>query len=96
MGPIREITADMWPEAVVLPTISTGATDSTFFRSAGIPVYGVSGVFSLDGDNRIHGRDERLLIRSFYEGLEFMYRLTRRVAVAEDQPSGATPLEEHL
>ena len=87
MDPIREITTSMWPGAVVLPTMSTGATDSTFFRNAGVPVYGVSGIFTEFGDNRIHGRDERLLKRSFYEGLEFLYRLTRSVAVSKDLPA---------
>jgi acetylornithine deacetylase/succinyl-diaminopimelate desuccinylase-like protein len=86
MDPIREITTSMWPGALVLPTMSTGATDSTFFRNAGVPVYGVSGIFTEFGDNRIHGRDERLPKRSFYEGLEFLYRLTRAVAVSKDLP----------
>ena len=87
MGPIREITTSMWPGAIVLPTMSTGATDSTFFRNAGVPVYGVSGIFTEFGDNRIHGRDERLLKRSFYEGLEFLYRLTRSVVVSKEPPA---------
>ncbi len=86
MDPIREITTSMWPGALVLPTMSTGATDSTFFRNAGVPVYGVSGIFTEFGDNRTHGRDERLPKRSFYEGLEFLYRLTRAVAVSKDLP----------
>jgi len=92
MDPIREITESMWPGARVLPTMSTGATDSTFFRNAGVPVYGVSGVFTEFGDNRIHGRDERMLKRSFYEGLEFLYRLTRSVAVSKDLPATPTTL----
>lgn len=83
MGPMREITEAMWPGVAVLPTMSTGATDSTFFRSAGIPVYGVSGIFTDMDDNRRHGRDERILVRSFYEGLEFMERLVRAVAVKQ-------------
>lgn len=92
MSPIREITQSMWPDAVVLPVMSTGATDSTFFRSAGVPVYGVSGIFTDESDNRTHGKDERMLVQSFYEGLEFMYRLTRRIVVSEDQQRSATEL----
>ena len=61
--------------------MSTGATDSLYLRNAGIPVYGVSGVFADIDDNRAHGRDERVLVESFYEGLEFLYRLTRALAV---------------
>ncbi|MBL6690922.1 MAG: M20/M25/M40 family metallo-hydrolase [Pseudomonadales bacterium] len=84
MIPIREITEDMWPGVIVMPTMSTGATDSTFFRSAGIPVYGVSGIFTDMDDNRRHGRDERIRVTSFYEGLEFLDRLTRAVAVRSE------------
>ena len=93
MGPIRSITNDMWPGAVVLPVMSTGATDGLFFRNAGIPVYGVNGIFVGGGDYRAHGRDERILERSFYEGLEFLYRLTRAVAVSEDNPEPGTSLQ---
>ena len=82
----EEITEELWPGATVLPVMSTGATDSTFFRSAGIPVYGVSGIFTDERDNRRHGRDERMLISSFYEGLEFLYRLTSKIAVLQDEP----------
>ena len=60
--------------------MSTGATDSLYLRNVGIPVYGVSGIFADIDDNRAHGRDERLLVESFYEGLEFLYRLTRELA----------------
>ncbi len=77
MAPIMEITAAMWPGVVVLPTMSTGATDGLFFRNAGIPVYGVSGVFGDIDDVRAHGRDERIAKQSFFEGLEFLNRLTR-------------------
>ena len=80
MDPIRAVTEAMWPGAMVMPTMSTGATDALFFRNAGIPVYGVSGVFADISDNRAHGRDERILKRSLYEGLEFLYRLTVAVA----------------
>jgi acetylornithine deacetylase/succinyl-diaminopimelate desuccinylase-like protein len=92
MGPIKSITESMWPNAVVLPTMSTGATDALFFRNAGIPVYGVSGIFADISDNRAHGRDERILKQSLYEGLEFLYRLTNAVAVSSDSPTPATTL----
>ena len=77
MAPIQEITAAMWPGVGVIPTMSTGATDGLYFRNAGIPVYGVSGLFGDIDDIRAHGRDERMLVRSFYDGLEFLDRLVR-------------------
>jgi acetylornithine deacetylase/succinyl-diaminopimelate desuccinylase-like protein len=60
--------------------MSTGATDGLFLRNASIPVYGVSGLFGEINDNRAHGQDERILVKSFFEGQEFLYRLTTRLA----------------
>jgi acetylornithine deacetylase/succinyl-diaminopimelate desuccinylase-like protein len=77
MGPIERITNDMWPGIPVVPVMSTGATDGLYLRNAGIPVYGVSGLFSDVDDSRTHGKDERLAVRSFYEGREFLYRLVK-------------------
>jgi acetylornithine deacetylase/succinyl-diaminopimelate desuccinylase-like protein len=84
VGPIERITDDLWPGVPVIPTMSTGATDSLYLRNVGIPVYGVSGIFSDIDDNRAHGRDERIPVESFYEGLEFLYRLTRDLSVVSD------------
>lgn len=80
LGPIERITQELWPGVPVLPTMSTGATDGLFLRNAGIPVYGVSGLFGEIDDNRAHGQNERILIRSFFEGQEFLYRLTKALA----------------
>ena len=77
MDPIQRITDTMWPGTPVVPIMSTGATDGLFFRNAGIPVYGVAGVFSDIDDVRAHGRDERIAVKAFFEGLEFQERLVR-------------------
>lgn len=77
-----ELTRRMWGDIPVIPTMSTGATDGRFLRAAGIPTYGVSGIFSTPGEGNAHGRDEKLRVRSFYEGLEFLDQLVRRLAGA--------------
>ena len=92
MTPIREITESMWPGVVVVPAMSTGATDGLFFRNAGIPVYGVSGIFGDAKDSRAHGRDERLLKRSLYEGAAFLDQLTRRLTSPVDAAKAGTRL----
>src|SRR5919201_1005559 len=74
---VESVTAVMWPGVPVIPTMSTGATDSRFLRTAGIAAYGTSGMFGDIDDIRAHGRDERLLVRSLYEGQEYLYRLTK-------------------
>jgi acetylornithine deacetylase/succinyl-diaminopimelate desuccinylase-like protein len=70
----------MWPGVTVLPVMSTGATDGLYLRREGIPVYGVSGIFGDVDDNRAHGQDERIGVRQFYEGQEFLYRLVKALA----------------
>ena len=45
MNPIETITAQMWPGVPVIPTMGVSTTDSRHFREAGIPMYGVSGLF---------------------------------------------------
>jgi acetylornithine deacetylase/succinyl-diaminopimelate desuccinylase-like protein len=64
----------------VIPVMSTGATDGRFLRAAGIPTYGVSGLFGDPGDVRAHGRDERMLVKSYFEGQEFLHRLVHQLA----------------
>ena len=77
LGPIERITEQMWPGVRVLPVMSTGATDGLYLRREGIPVYGVSGLFGDMDDVRAHGQDERISIRAFHEGQEFLHRLVK-------------------
>ena len=73
-------TQEIFPGIPVVPTMSTGATDGMYFRSAGIPVYGISGLFY--SNPNAHGMNEKIETESFYQGLEFMYRLVRRLTAA--------------
>ncbi len=86
MGPIEQITKEMWGDIPVIPTMMTGATDAIPWRQLGIPAYGVSGVMIDPGDLRAHGRDERILVKSFYDGQTFMYRLTKALSSARVVP----------
>lgn len=85
LGPIEEITEAMWPGVPVLPMMSTGATDGLYLRNAGIPVYGVSGLFHEIEDNRAHGQNERVRSDVFFEGQEFLYRLTKALSQSDTQ-----------
>jgi acetylornithine deacetylase/succinyl-diaminopimelate desuccinylase-like protein len=80
MDNLERLTAEMWPGVVVTPNMSTGATDGKYLRAAGIPVYGVSGTFGDVDDVRAHGRDERLGVKEFYDGVEFMYRFMKALS----------------
>jgi len=77
MAAVKRHTDELWPGAVVLPVMSTGATDGVYLRNAGIPTYGVEAVFSDPNDVRAHGRDERIGTKAFYDAREFLYRLVK-------------------
>ena len=77
---MNRVTDTMWPGVTVIPFMSTGATDGRSLRAAGIPAYGVQGFFGDPTDNRAHGRDERMMVRSFYEGETFLYELVKDLA----------------
>lgn len=85
LGAIEAVTEELWPGVPVVPTMSTGATDGLFLRNAGIPVYGVSGLFSDIDDIRAHGQNERILIQSYFEGQEFLYRLVTRLSRSDEE-----------
>jgi acetylornithine deacetylase/succinyl-diaminopimelate desuccinylase-like protein len=69
----------VWGNVPIVPIMETGATDGLFLRNAGVPVYGFSGLFIATNDVRAHGKDERILITSFDNGLDFTYDLLRRI-----------------
>jgi acetylornithine deacetylase/succinyl-diaminopimelate desuccinylase-like protein len=75
--PVEKIVAGMWPGVPVIPTISTGATDGRFLNAAGIPTYGISGVFVDPDGNGVHGLDERVRVRSLMDARTFLYRLIK-------------------
>lgn len=94
MGPIERLTSELWPGTPVIPVMGTGATDGLFFRQAGIPVYGVSGLFTDIDDNREHGRDERLGVKEFYDGQEFLYRLVKELSAGASSSAATAPRAE--
>jgi acetylornithine deacetylase/succinyl-diaminopimelate desuccinylase-like protein len=80
MQPIAAVTNEFWPGTPVLPLMSAGASDGLYLRNAGIPTYGVSGLFGELSDARAHGKDERVRIDSFYDSAQFLYVLVKRLA----------------
>jgi acetylornithine deacetylase/succinyl-diaminopimelate desuccinylase-like protein len=79
-GAIEKLAAKFWPGAPMLPIMSAGATDGRFLRNAGIPTYGHSGLAGDMFDNRSHGQDERVAVKSFFDGLEYQYQLVKLLA----------------
>ena len=74
LKPLERVTAQMWPGIPVIPDMETGASDSVYTIAAGIPTYGVNGVAIDQDDVRAHGKDERVRIGAYYDGVDFCYR----------------------
>jgi acetylornithine deacetylase/succinyl-diaminopimelate desuccinylase-like protein len=80
MGPVEEVSAQMWPGVPVVPTLLVATTDGRYLNNAGIPTYGLSGMFRDPDGGGVHGLNERIRVRSLYEGHEFLYRVVKRYA----------------
>jgi acetylornithine deacetylase/succinyl-diaminopimelate desuccinylase-like protein len=74
MDSLRKVAAKLWPGAPVIPTMVTGSSDSIYTMYAGIPSYGINGIAIDRDDVRMHGKDERVKVDSYYTGVEFYYR----------------------
>ena len=80
LGPIEKLTEQMWPGVPVIPAMSTGATDGRFLTPAGIPTYGVSGIFADSNTTNAHGLNERVGVKQLMEGRMFLYQLVKMYA----------------
>ncbi|NEX91637.1 M20/M25/M40 family metallo-hydrolase [Caulobacter sp. 17J65-9] len=83
MKPLEREAAKLWPNVPIVPIMQTGATDGKYLIAAGIPTYGVEGLFtSSDGDG-IHGLNERVRVKSLYDARDFLYALVKDYAVSK-------------
>ena len=73
----------MWPGATVIPDMETGASDSKYTTAAGIPSYGVNGVGIDQDDIRAHGKDERVRVASYFDGVDFYYRFLKAMTAGK-------------
>jgi acetylornithine deacetylase/succinyl-diaminopimelate desuccinylase-like protein len=80
LKPIQDVAHELWPGVPVIPTLEPGASDAQFMNPAGIPTYGVTGLFMDPDGGRMHGLNERVHVQSVYEGRTFLYRLVKRYA----------------
>ena len=87
MGPIEKEAARLWPGVPVVTILLTGATDGVHTNAAGIPTYGVSGIFGNSDGDGIHGLNERVRVKSLYDGRDFLFALIKDYAMARDAPA---------
>lgn len=83
MGRIGGVVHSMWPGVAIVPTMATGFSDDRQTRTAGIPSYDVGGMWSEEGENRAHGRDERVGVQAFDENVEYVFRLMQAAGSAK-------------
>jgi len=77
MKPVRDAAKKIWPGVPIAPLMIAGATDGRFLMNAGIPTYGMSGMFAVAGENNAHGLNEKIRVKSLYEGREFLESVVR-------------------
>ena len=70
---LQSLSAKLYGGLPIVPVMDTGASDGKYLRIAGIPTYGVPGVFEDVDDVRAHGKDERIGVKDFYDGVDFYY-----------------------
>jgi acetylornithine deacetylase/succinyl-diaminopimelate desuccinylase-like protein len=82
LGPAQTLAKKYFPGVPMTPVMSTGATDGIFLEAIGIPVYGVPGIFGEADGNGAHGLNERIRVRSLYEGRDYLFDLVKLYANA--------------
>jgi len=80
MDPVAKVAERIWPGVAIVPTMSTGATDGRYLNAAGIPTYGLSGMFQDAEGSHAHGLNERIRVKSLLDGREFLYEVVQLYA----------------
>jgi acetylornithine deacetylase/succinyl-diaminopimelate desuccinylase-like protein len=80
LNAVTSVTKKMWGDIPVVPQMSTGATDGKYMREVGIPTFGVSGLMYEGEERNMHGRDEKIRVKSYYDGLKFLDELVRTLS----------------
>ena len=77
MKPVREAAKKLWPGVPIAPLMTAGATDGRFLMVAGIPTYGMSGMFATSDETNAHGLNEKIRVKSLYDGRDFLEAVVR-------------------
>ena len=80
IGPMQKLASKYWPGIPVIPSMANGYTDATFLGAAGIPTYGIPGMWGDPDGNGVHGLNERIEARSLYVGRDYMFDLLKAYA----------------
>lgn len=81
LGPARKVAAEVFPGVPLVPLMAAGGTDAAFLTPAGIPTYGLTGIFFDKEGSHAHGLDERIRVKSLMDGRDYLYRLVKAYSV---------------
>lgn len=76
-GPAEKLAAKHFPGVPMIPVMSTGGTDAPYLALAGIPTYGMPGIFQQLEGSGVHGLNERISVKSLYEGRDYLFELAK-------------------
>jgi acetylornithine deacetylase/succinyl-diaminopimelate desuccinylase-like protein len=80
LDPVKQVAAQLWPGVPVVPGLEPGGSDAVYLDRVGVPTYGITGILAEPDVGHIHGLNERVRVRSVYEGRTFLYRLIKLYA----------------
>jgi len=80
MAAVTETLHQRFPGLEVVPGMDAGASDSMYFRNAGVPSYGVNPMFAKPNDSFAHGLNEKLRSSEVEGALNFWYGVLTRLA----------------
>ena len=77
---IRRALTEMDPQAIVTPMMSSGATDSRFFREKGTLCYGIIPLLiAMEDIQGMHGKNERVPVDGLKKGTDTLYRIIQLI-----------------
>jgi acetylornithine deacetylase/succinyl-diaminopimelate desuccinylase-like protein len=82
LGPARRVAEKIWPGVAIVPAMLPGYTDGKYLNPAGVPTYGLSGLFEDAEGNYIHGLNERMRVKSLMDGRRFLHEVVKLYAEA--------------
>jgi acetylornithine deacetylase/succinyl-diaminopimelate desuccinylase-like protein len=82
MTTLEKVSGKFWPGTPIIPTMAAGASDGVMTNAAGMPTYAISGVPIEIDDFRAHGKDERVLVSSYYQGVDFFYQFLKTLTTS--------------
>lgn len=83
---LEKVAGELYPDAIVLPTMSTGATDMSQVRAMGVPAYGIGPIRSreeLNSGNGAHSDNERVSEQAMVDFLRFLWMTVIDVAASK-------------